>query len=111
MRIPIPSDDKKHAWYKFYAYVDNSVLSDGWSRDRIINEINQYGYPAYSGSCSEIYLEKCFKNSNFAVEKRLPVAKELGETSLMLLIHPTITNSQINNYLEIVKLVLNKAIR
>ena len=111
LRIPIPSEDKEHAWYKFYAYIDNSALSDGCSRDRIINEINKYGYPAFSGSCSEIYLEKCFKDSRFALNKRLPIARELGETSLMLLIHPTITKDQIFNYLEIVKLVINQAVK
>ena len=88
IRIPLPKGNFKHAWYKFHCYLNKSALLDGWDRDRILDEINQYGYPAFAGSCSEIYLEKCFKNSEYRYEQRLLNAKELGETSLMFLIHP-----------------------
>ena len=109
LRIPFPSKEKKHAWYKFHCYLNKSALLDGWDRDRILDEINQYGYPAFAGSCSEIYLEKCFKNSEYRYEQRLLNAKELGETSLMFLVHPTITNNQMINYLDVIKSVCKKA--
>ena len=56
-----------------------------------IAAINAEGVPCFSGSCSEIYLEKAFTGTGFSPTKRLPIARELGETSLMFLIHPTLT--------------------
>ena len=109
LRIPFPTQEKKHAWYKFHCYVNNRALLDGWDRDRILREINRHGFPAFVGSCSEIYLENCFKNSKYRVKKRLLNAKDLGETSLMFLVHPTITTNQMNNYLEVIKSVCKKA--
>jgi dTDP-4-amino-4,6-dideoxygalactose transaminase len=49
--------------------------------------INAEGIPCYVGSCSEIYRERAFDGRRPAT--RLPVAQELGETTLMLLLHPT----------------------
>jgi len=111
VRVPIPSEKVQSAWYKFYCYVKPETLKEEWSRDRIIKEINSLGYPAYSGSCSEIYLEKCFQDYGFNKEKRLKVAKELGETSIMLLVHPTITDIEIQDYANIVSKVLKLAKR
>ena len=111
LRIPLPSEDVKHAWYKFHVFVKPGSLLEGWSRDRIIAEISASGYPAGSGSCSEIYLEKCFKDNDLSPKDRLPIAKNLGETSLMFLVHPTITSNQISSYGEAIKRVLIKAQR
>ena len=80
-----------HAQYKFYAYVNPDNLAQGWSRDRIIETINARGVPCFQGSCSEVYLEKAFDGTGWRPEPRLPVAKVLGETSLMWLVHPTLT--------------------
>ena len=49
------------------------------------------GVPSFSGSCSEIYLEKAFLDAELGPTAALEVAKELGETSLMFLIHPGVT--------------------
>jgi dTDP-4-amino-4,6-dideoxygalactose transaminase len=69
------------------------------------------GYPALSGSCSEIYLERCFQEAGLAPAERLPVARELGETSLMFLVHPTITHKQMAGYAEAVRTVVARACR
>lgn len=111
LRIPLPGEDLTHAWYKFYAFVIPEGLAEGWNRDRIISEINSLGFPAFSGSCSEIYLEKCFQDVGFAPAERLPVARALGETSLMFLVHPTITFDQMVKYVESVSLVVQRASR
>ena len=87
--------DIEHAWYKLNVYERPEGLKDGWDRDRISNEINQLGIPCRSGSCSEIYLEKAFDKTNFKPKERLPNAKELGKTSLMFLVHPTLTKNEI----------------
>lgn len=100
-----------HAWYKFYAYIKPDALADGWSRDRVLSEIVSLGYPAFSGSCSEIYLEKCFQHAGLVPSQRLPVARKLGETSLMLVVHPTITPEQMAGYAEAVRSVVLRACR
>jgi len=94
-RVPQPPDYIHHAWYKCYVFVRPEGLEDDWTRDRIIEVINSRGIPCYQGSCSEVYLEKAFDGTGFRPKERLPVAKELGETSLMFLVHPTLTTEEI----------------
>ena len=77
VRVPLPPMGVTHAWYKFYAFVRPEALAEGWSRDRILSEIAALGYPALSGSCSEIYLERCFQEAGISPTERLPVAREL----------------------------------
>lgn len=84
-----------HAHYKTYVFVRPERLASGWSRDRIMAQINAAGVPCFSGSCSEVYLEKAFDNTGWRPEERLPVARELGETSLMFLVHPTLTEAEV----------------
>ena len=111
VRVPLPPEGIIHAWYKLYVFVRPEALADGWSRDRILSEIASQGYPALSGSCSEIYLERCFQEAGFVPAQRLPVARELGETSLMFLVHPTITSEQMAGYAEAVRMVVQRACR
>ena len=92
--------DSTHAYYKLYVYVQPDNLPEGWSRDRIIEEINKLGVPCFSGSASEVYLEKAFDNTGLRPESRLPVAKQLGETSLMFLVHPTLTEDEIKQTVQ-----------
>ncbi len=95
----------EHAFYKFYCYVRPEGLSDGWTRDRIIEAINAEGVPCYQGSCSEVYLEKAFDNTGWRPAVRLPVAKALGETSIMFLVHPTLTEAEMRKTADAIKLV------
>ena len=111
VHVPLPPEGLTHAWYKFYAFVKPEALAEGWSRDRILSEITEAGYPAFSGSCSEIYLEKCFQDAGLAPAERLPVARLLGETSLMFLVHPTITPEQMASYADVVRAVVKRACR
>ena len=87
--------DSTHGYYKLYVYVESDNLPAAWSRDRIIAEINALKVPCFSGSASEVYLEKAFDNTGLRPETRLPIAKQLGETSLMFLVHPTLTSAEI----------------
>lgn len=111
VRVPLPPEGFTHAWYKFYAFVKQDALAEGWCRDRILSEIAALGYPALSGSCSEIYLEKCFQDAGLAPAERLPVARELGDTSLSFLVHPTITPEQMAAYADAVRMVVQRACR
>lgn len=95
VRAPQPRAGMNHAYYRFYSYVRPDGLRDGWSRDRIVAEFTARGIPAFQGSCSEIYLEKAFDGSSARPPARLPVAKELGETSIAFLTHPTLTDENV----------------
>jgi dTDP-4-amino-4,6-dideoxygalactose transaminase len=74
-----------------------------------MNEIMDLGVPCYSGSCPEVYLEKAFDGTGFRPEKRLPVARELGETSLMFLCHPTLTDAEVARTCEVLETVMRRA--
>ena len=95
LRVPDVPAHAQHAHYKCYVYVRPEQLKDGWNRDRIVSEINALSVPCFQGSCSEVYLEKAFEGSGFAPPQRLSAAHELGETSLMFLVHPTLTEAEI----------------
>lgn len=104
-----PQNGCTHAQYKFYCFVHTKNLAPDWSRDRIVNEIVSRGVPCFQGSCSEVYLEKAFDGTGWRPIERLPVAKELGETSLMFLVHPTLTEQEIAKTADVVTKVLRQA--
>lgn len=97
LRVPVLPEEIEHAGYKAYVFVKPEHLKADWDRDRIMEHINAMGVPCFSGSCSEVYLEKAFDNTGFRPKQRLQNAKELGETSLMFLIHPTLSQMEIDN--------------
>lgn len=111
LRVTQPSKDFRHAYYKYYVYVRPEMLKPGWSRDRIMTEVSALGIPCGSGSCSEIYLEKAFEKHGLRPEGRLPVAKELGETSLMFLVHPTLGPEHLGATVAAVAQVMEEATR
>ena len=109
LRVPVVPESCDHAAYKCYVFVEPQQLKPEWSRDRIVAEISALGIPCFSGSCSEVYLEKAFDHTGWRPEVRLPVAKELGETSLMFLVHPTLTEAEINKTCEALCSVMQQA--
>ena len=109
LRTPVPADNVLHAWYKLYTYVIPARLKEGWSRDRILQEISVQGVPCYQGSCSEVYREKAFDGTGWRPEKPLVNAKQLGETSLMFLVHPTLTAAEIERTCSALRSVLSNA--
>lgn len=109
LRVPEIPTHIGHAAYKCYVFVELEALQPGWTRDRIMNEIVAQGVPCFSGSCSEVYLEKAFDDTGWRPEQPLAVAHELGETSLMFLCHPTLTEDEIDKTCEVLKSVLQKA--
>ena len=100
-----------HAYYKYYAFVRSEKLREGWGRDRVMNAITAEGIPCFSGSCSEIYLEKAFVKAGIGPRKRLPVARESGETSLMFWVHPTLGVDEMRDTCRVVEKVMRKARR
>jgi dTDP-4-amino-4,6-dideoxygalactose transaminase len=100
---------KVHAAYKCYVFVRPQCLKPDWSRDRILNEIIARGVPAFSGSCSEVYLEKAFDNTDWRPSQRLANARELGETSMMFMVHPTLTGEEIGLTCRVISDVVQQA--
>lgn len=111
VRVPWPSEDLDHAWYKFYCYVEPQHLKDGWSRDRIMVSLSEQGVPCYSGSCSEIYREKAFLEAGLGPATPLRMARLLGETSLMFLVHPTLSEGEVGWMAERARRTLLEASR
>lgn len=109
VRVPPVPSHIEHAHYKFYAFVRPEALAEGWSRDRIVDEVLALGVPCYQGSCSEVYLEKAFDGTPWRPAQRLPVARELGETSLMMLVHPTLTEADMQKCCRALDAVLQLA--
>ncbi|MFV2029401.1 DegT/DnrJ/EryC1/StrS family aminotransferase [Neisseria sp. S1] len=98
-----------HAQYKFYAFVKPEKLKPEWNRDRIVNELTALKVPCYQGSCSEVYLEKAFDNTPWRPKERLKNAVELGDTSLMFLVHPTLSDEEISFCCRHIEAVLQQA--
>lgn len=109
LRVPALPDNDVHAAYKCYVFVRPQCLKPDWSRDRILNEIIARGVPAFSGSCSEVYLEKAFDNTDWRPAQRLVNARELGETSMMFMVHPTLTDQEIALTCKVISEVVQQA--
>ncbi len=109
LRVPEVPENVEHGAYKCYVFVEPGQLAEGWDRDRVQQEILEAGVPCFSGSCSEVYLEKAFDGTDWRPEQRLPIAKELGETSLMFLVHPTLTQAEIEKTCSVLANVMAKA--
>ena len=111
LRVPVVSENYAHAAYKCYVFVEQQQLKADWNRDRILSEISALGVPCFSGSCSEVYLEKAFDDTGWRPEERLSIAKELGETSLMFLVHPTLTEAEIEKTCKVIRSVMQQAVK
>ena len=109
LRVPVIPNYIEHAAYKCYVFVELGRLNKDWSRDRIIKEISALGVPCYSGACSEVYLEKAFDDTKFIPKERLTNARKLGEASLMFLVHPTLTEDEIQQTCNAIISVMNLA--
>ena len=111
VRTPLPADGFRHAFYRLYAYVRPDGLKSGWSRDRIVEALNHEGVQVLHGTCSEVYLEKAFETTPFRPESRLPIARELGETSLMFLTHPSMSDGELKHAIEMIDRIFDQAAR
>jgi dTDP-4-amino-4,6-dideoxygalactose transaminase len=111
LRVPRPADILTHAHYKYYVYLRPERLRTDWTRERIVEAIVARGGACFAGSCSEIYMERAFDGTDFRPSNRLPIARELGETSLMFLVHPTLDEPMVHRLAAIAREVLDTATR
>jgi dTDP-4-amino-4,6-dideoxygalactose transaminase len=101
----------EHAYYRLYVYVVSAELASGWNRDRIVDEISRLGVHCYQGSCSEVYLEKAFDGTGWRPKLPLRNARELGETALAFLVHPTLTKVEMKSVCKAIESILQFACR
>ncbi len=109
LRLTLPPPHLEHAYYRYYAFLRPEQLRPGWSRDRIVAAIQAEGIPCGSGICPEIYLERAFRQNSPHPPRRLPVARQLGQTSLAFLVHPTLSEQDILDTGRAVEKVLRAA--
>ena len=105
LRVPIPPEDIYHSYYKYYVFLRTEHLREGWDRQRIIDAVNAEGIPCFEGICSEIYREKSFPEE-WRPHQRFDRAKNLGETALMFLVHPTLSKEDMRDTANAVQKVL-----
>jgi len=98
--------DFHHAAYRAYLFVRPERLAEGWSRDRIMMELNRLSVPTFVGSCGEVYREKAFACAPLV---SLPNAKELFETSLCLQVHPTLIDEDVGYMIDSLHSVMAQA--
>ena len=111
LRVPDIPNHIDHAAFKCYVFVKSNELKNKWDRDKIIKEINSLGVPCYTGSCPEVYLEKAFDKTEFRPKERLVNSKKLGETSLIFLVHPTLSKDEIHQTCNIITSTMKLATR
>lgn len=109
LRVPRAADYITHAHYKCYVFVRPEQLKPNWNRDKIIEVMTQAGVPVFSGSCSEVYLEKAFDGTDYRPKTPLNNAIELGATALMFLVHPTLTQSEIDKTCQVLQTIITEA--
>ncbi len=111
VRMPLPGPGMRHAFYRLYAYIRDAGLKPDWDRNRIVAALADAGVQVLHGTCSEVYLEKAFDGTPYRPDSRLPIARELGETSLMFLTHPTMEDQELTRATDAIEQVLSKAAR
>ena len=110
IRLTAPDGHSFHACYKYYFFTEPERLKDDWSRDRVVAEVHGAGAPCFTGTCPEIYRELAFTEL-YGQQTPLPVAQELGETSVMMNVHPGITPAVVQQCAEVVHDVMKRAVR
>ncbi len=114
LRTTIPDKKFFHSYYKYYVFIKPDKLKKGWDRTRIIKSLNDQGIPCSTGICPEIYKEEVFKREPYKMSANkassdLKVAKELGKTAIMFLVHPTLSIDSINYTIDQVKVIMREA--
>jgi hypothetical protein len=109
LRLARPPSHITHARYKYYAFADLAQLGSGWTNQRIAEAVTAEGVPCFTGSCSEIYLEKAFALAGMGPGQRLPGAMQLARESLSLLVHPTLDDADMDDSIAAVSKVMQAA--
>ncbi|MEJ2866412.1 DegT/DnrJ/EryC1/StrS aminotransferase family protein [Actinomycetospora sp. OC33-EN08] len=108
LRLPAPPLHVEHAWYRFWVHVRPELLRPGWDRDRIVASVLAEGLPCAHGGCTEIHRERAFPAA-WQPRSPTPVGAELGRTSFVLPVHPTLADDDVEDLVEAVRKILEVA--
>lgn len=108
LRLPTIPRGVAHAYYRFYGHVIHERLAPGWDRDRIVAAINAEGIGCAFGGCTEIYRERAFDTVG-RPPRPLPVAEWLGSRSLVLPVHPGLSEADVEDIALAVRKVFEEA--
>jgi len=97
-----------HSYYKYSVNLAPDLPDGKWSRDKIVRCLQQEGIPCGSGLCCEIYQETAIQEAGFAPDDRLPFASNLSERSLMFPVHPTLSESDMEDIIAAVAKVMRQ---
>ncbi len=109
LRLVTPTENAAHAFYKYYAYVQVDALAAGWTRSRILDEVNARGVACFQGVCPEVYREEAFIAAGLGLHAPLPVAHELGQSAIMLLVDPLHSEDDMIRAAAVVREVMTSA--
>ncbi|MBE0613569.1 MAG: DegT/DnrJ/EryC1/StrS aminotransferase family protein [Burkholderiales bacterium] len=109
LRLVSPPPHSEHAYYKYYVFIRPEMLRTEWKMERILEALDAEGIPSSVGACSEIYLEKAFKDGGFGPKQPLPVASRLADSTLMFMLHPGLTEHDMQDTCTAVAKVMRAA--
>lgn len=109
LRLPSVPPACGHAYYRYYCYLDPSKLKTGWDQARVIQAVNAEGIPCFTGTCPELYRERAFSDAGWGQSPAHVVARDLGESSVCFLTHPTLQEDDMRDAAEATGRVLSVA--
>ena len=109
IRLPTPAENIKHAYYRFYLFLNRAKLHPDWNRGRLIDALRARGIPCDSGICPEIYREPAYQGGFSQAHPRLSCARELGETAVAFPVHPGIGDELMEAMAASIRAVLSMA--
>ena len=106
---PALPENYHHAWYKLYLTLNPRSLKKSSSRKQIIESLNAQNVPCSFGGSGEMYKERAFAKTTRKNGGFLPNASFLEKNSLMLQVHPTITQEECSRRAIILKTIIKNA--
>ena len=107
VRIPQPRAGLRHALYKLYFQLDVPDADASRLRQEVLRRATEAGLRLFSGSCSEVYLEEAFSE---LPRPDCPVARRLGQTSLMVEVHPTLRQDLLERRAERLRAIIEDVV-
>ncbi|MGH9492498.1 MAG: DegT/DnrJ/EryC1/StrS family aminotransferase [Terriglobales bacterium] len=105
LRVATPPPGVGHSYYKCGVFLRPERLRPEWNHGRVLEAVSAEGVPCVSGGCSEVYLEKGIPQE-LRPRERLKIARELDESCLSFLVHPTLTEDDMRDTCRAVEKVL-----
>lgn len=95
VEVPAPGPASHHSYYRFTCFLRPEALRAGTSRNRVVAELAATGVPARVGACPDIGREPAFAAAGWRDARPRPHAARLGERSIVLPVHPTLSDADL----------------